>query len=118
MAFTIITCSGVSSTGKLTTQTGITLLHRCSGKIESVIPASRPSASLKRDLMHAGQILVLDGCEDCCGRKKVCSAGFEPYLHIIATDCGITKRGMEEPHYVEIERLVTAVREAMGHSHH
>jgi uncharacterized metal-binding protein len=113
MAVTIITCSGVSSTGKLTTQAGTVLLHRCGGKIEACIPATRPTASLENTLRHAEQILVLDGCGDCCGRKKLQALGIEPQLHLIATDCGIEKRGMEEPDYAEIERLAAAVREAI-----
>jgi uncharacterized metal-binding protein len=113
MAVTIITCSGVSSTGKLTTQAGTVLLHRCGGKIEACIPATRPTASLEGALGHAGTILVLDGCADCCGKKKLQALGIEPQLHLIATDCGIEKRGMEEPDYAEIERLAAAVREAI-----
>ncbi len=113
MAFTIITCSGVSSTGKLTTLVGITLLCRCAGMIEACIPATRPTASLESALRHAENILVLDGCGDCCGRKKLQALGIDPHLHLIATDCGIEKRGMEEPHYGEIERLAAAVREAI-----
>jgi uncharacterized metal-binding protein len=114
MAITIITCSGISSTGKLTTQAGTTLLHRCGGRVEACIPASRPTASLESALQHAGRILVLDGCGDCCGKKKLQALGIEPDLHLIATDCGIEKRGMEEPNYVEIDRLAAAVREAIG----
>lgn len=114
MAFTIITCSGVSSTGKLTTQAGTTLLRRCGGTVEACIPATRPTASLEKAVRHADRILVLDGCGDCCGKKKLQALGVEPHLHLIATDCGIAKRGMEEPHYREIEHLAAAVREAIG----
>lgn len=114
MGFTIITCSGISSTGKLTTQAGTTLLHRCAGTVEACIPATRPTVSLERALHHAEKILVLDGCGDCCGKKKLQALRVEPHLHLIATDCGITKRGMEEPNYAEIEQLAAAVREAIG----
>jgi len=113
MAFTIITCSGISSTGKLTTQTGTVLLRRCPAKVDTCVPATRPTASLESALRHAENILVLDGCGDCCGRKKLQALGIDPHLHLIATDCGIEKRGMEEPHYGEIERLAAAVREAI-----
>jgi uncharacterized metal-binding protein len=114
MAVTIVTCSGVSSTGKLTTQAGTTLLHRCGGRVEACIPASSPTASLENALRHADRILVLDGCSDCCGKKKLQALGIKPQLHLIATDCGIAKRGLEEPHFAEIERLAAAVREAIG----
>jgi len=53
-------------------------------------------------------------CEDCCGMKKVRALGVEPDLHVVATACGIKKRGMDDPQYAEIECLAAAVREAMG----
>jgi len=111
MAFTIITCSGISNTGKLTAQTGAALLHRCGGDVEACVGAR--AAALEDAVRHAERILVLDGCEDCCAGKRVRALGAEPDLHIIATDCGIEKNGMAEPRFDEIERLAAAVREAI-----
>ncbi|HDR72909.1 MAG TPA: hypothetical protein ENN85_03205 [Methanoculleus sp.] len=71
MAFTIITCSGISNTGKLTTQTGSTLLYRCGREIEAYISATHPTQSVEEAIGHAEKILILDGCADCCGRKTV-----------------------------------------------
>ncbi|HDQ07995.1 MAG TPA: zinc-binding protein [Methanoculleus sp.] len=112
MAVTIVTCSGISNTGKLTAQTGAVLLHRCGGDVEACVGA-RDTASLERALVHAEAVLVLDGCEDCCAKKKVLALGIEPCLHIIATACGIEKNGMAEPRFDEIERLAAVVREAI-----
>ena len=100
MGITIITCSGVSNTGKLTTRTGLTLVHRHPGRISGCIQATKSAQSL-------------DGCEDCCGRKKLESLGLVPGIHIIATECGIVKRGTDEPAYEEIESLASAVKEAI-----
>jgi len=36
-----------------------------------------------------------------------------PDLHIVATECGIVKNGMEEPRFDEIERLAAAVIAAL-----
>lgn len=113
MPVTVITCSGVSNTGKLTTQAGSSLMHRCNGKIEACIAATRPRPLLEDDLRHANRILVLDGCSDCCGKKRLISFGIEPHLHIIATECGIKKNGMGEPKFDEIELLTKAVFEAI-----
>jgi uncharacterized metal-binding protein len=110
---TIVTCSGISNTGKVTTQTGAALLRRCSGAVESCIPANRPTALLQNALRHADMILVLDGCGDCCGKKKLQALGIKAHLHLIATDCGIEKNGMAEPSFEEIERLAAAVLEAV-----
>ena len=113
MGITIITCSGVSNTGKLTTQAGLTLMHRCPGKIDNCIEAGRLAALKKNPQDKFDTILVLDGCGDCCGKKKIESLGISPDLQIIATDYGIKKRGMEEPVYSEIETLVSAVKKAL-----
>jgi uncharacterized metal-binding protein len=113
MAFTIVACSGLSNTGKLTFQAGTALVQRCSGRVEACIAATRPTASLEALVRHAERILVLDGCGDCCGRKRVRALGAEPDLHIIATSCGIQKNGMAEPRFDEIERLAAIVVEAI-----
>lgn len=113
MSFTVVACSGVSSTGKLTARTGAILLQRCGGTIEACVPATGPASSLENAVGWAGKILVLDGCGECCAWKKVQALGVEPDLHVVATDCGIEKRGMDEPHYAEIEHLAAAVRAAI-----
>ncbi len=113
MAFTIVACSGISNTGKLTAQVGAMLLHCSCGAVEACIAATRPTASLEAAVRHADRILVLDGCSDCCGRKKVRALGVEPHLHLVATDRGIVKNGMAEPRFDEIERLSAAVLEAI-----
>jgi len=113
LAVTVITCSGVSNTGKLTAQTGAMLLHRSCGAVEACIAATRPTASLENAVRDADRILVLDGCGDCCGKKKLEALGVEPHLHIVATDCGIQKNRMAKPRFDEIERLSAAVLEAI-----
>jgi len=113
MAVTVITCSGISNTGKLTAQAGAALMRRYGGMVEACLAATRPTASLENAVRHADRVLVLDGCGDCCGKKKVQALGIEPHLHIVATDCGIEKNGMAEPRFDEIERLAAAVLEAI-----
>ena len=113
MAVTVITCFGISNTGKLTTQAGAALMRRYGGMVEACLAATRPTASLENAVRHADRVLVLDGCGDCCGKKKVQALGIEPHLHIVATDCGIEKNGMAEPRFDEIERLSAAVLEAI-----
>lgn len=107
----LITCSGISNTGKLTTKVGETLLSRYPGLLEFSLPAR--SDNLRKILTGAEEIIVLDGCPDCCGRKKVRESGVEPDIHVIATECGIIKNGMEEPRFDEIELLTAVVREKL-----
>jgi len=110
---TLITCSGISNTGKLTTKVGELLMQRSPGMIEHCIPCRADPARLHEALSHAEKIAILDGCTDCCGRKKVQEQGYEPEIHFIATDCGIVKNGMEEPRFDEIEHLSFIVKDTL-----
>ncbi|MDK2889662.1 MAG: hypothetical protein PWR21_294 [Methanoculleus sp.] len=100
---TIVTCSGLSNTGKLTGRVGIVVQQRYPGSVEDCIPARRLPPSL------SGRVLALDGCEDTCALKNLREIGVEPDLHVVATGCGIAKNGMAEPRFDEIERLSGAV---------
>ncbi len=90
---TLVTCSGLSNTGKLTGRVGgMVVLQRYPGAIETSIPANRLPASL------SGRILALDGCEDACALKKLRENRVEPDLHVVATECGgVVENGMAEP---------------------
>jgi uncharacterized metal-binding protein len=106
--FTIITCSGISNTGRLTTQAALTLLQRRPGEYVW-IQAQQPAASLEAEIGEAEQVIVIDGCNDCCARKKLSSSRLTPHHHIIATELGIEKKGMAEVQYDEIGKVVAAV---------
>ncbi len=110
---TLITCSGISNTGKLTAKTGEMLIRRCPGLIELCLSARSDPERLLDALTYAEQIVVVDGCTDCCGKKKVQEQGYEPDIHLIATECGIPKSGMEDPRFDEIEHLTMVVREKL-----
>jgi uncharacterized metal-binding protein len=110
---TLITCSGISNTGKLTAKVGEMLIRGSPGLIEHCISSRADSDRLSNALAEAEKIVVLDGCSDCCGRKKVKQLGHDPDIHLIATESGIIKKGMEEPRFDEIELLTTIVREKL-----
>ncbi|WOX56450.1 MULTISPECIES: putative zinc-binding protein [unclassified Methanoculleus] len=106
---TLVTCSGLSNTGKLTARAGMVVWQRYPESVEALLPANRPPASLEEATRSAGRVLALDGCEDTCALKKLREIGVEPDLHVVATGCGIVKNGMAEPRFDEIERLVGVV---------
>lgn len=110
MSYTIITCSGISNTGKLTTRSAALLYQRCAGEIDCCIPATRECEVIDEVLRHTEELLILDGCTDCCALKKIHHLQRRPQHHIIATECGITKNGMEEPTFSEIEELAAIIQ--------
>lgn len=108
MTFTLVTCSGVSNTGKLTTQAALTLLQRRPGQYVWM-HARQSAGTLENEIGNAEHVIVIDGCTDCCAKKKLSASRFAPNLHIIATELGIEKNGMGEVGYDEIEKVVRAV---------
>jgi len=108
MTFALVTCSGISNTGKLTTQVALTLMQRRPGQYVW-IHARQSTATLQADIGDAEQVIVIDGCGDCCAKKKLSSSCIAPHHHIIATELGIEKKGMGDVQYDEIEKVVRAV---------
>jgi len=108
MTYAIVTCSGVSNTGKLTTQAGMLLMQRRPG-IFLCMNCKQSAETLKLDAGGAERLIVIDGCTDHCATRKLTAAGLVPDVCIIATELGIEKNGMADVQYHEIERVVAAV---------
>ncbi|EHQ36317.1 putative zinc-binding protein [Methanoplanus limicola] len=105
----VVTCSGISNTGRLTGQAVNAFMQRHPGVFERHIPAADISDGLSSD----SEVVVIEGCPDCCSCKKLNALGVLPVLHITATDLGIEKRGVDEPAFAEIEILSSELRKAL-----
>ena len=108
MTFALVTCSGISNTGKLTTQAALMLMQRRPGKYVWM-HARQSAATLEAEIGDAEQVIVIDGCTDCCATKKLSKSCLTSHHHIIATELGIEKKGMAGVQYDEIEKLICAV---------
>lgn len=64
MTSALITCSGISKTGKLTTQVALTLLQRSPDQYVW-IQAKRSAVTFETDIGDFDRVIVLDGCSDC-----------------------------------------------------
>ena len=104
----IVTCSGISNTGKLTTQAAQILLQRKPGRYVWM-HAKQSAATLEAEVRDADRVIVIDGCTDCCATKKLSASGLTPHVHIIATELGIEKNGMAEVRFAEIEKVIAAI---------
>jgi uncharacterized metal-binding protein len=105
----LVTCSGISNTGKLTTQAALALMQKQPGRYQWT-HVKKSAASLEEEIRDADQVIVIDGCHDCCATKKFAGTTAVASAHIIATDLGIEKNGMADVQYPEIERVVAAVQ--------
>ena len=113
MTYALVTCSGISNTGKLTTQAALMLMQRRPGQYVWM-HAKQSTASLNEEIGDAGEVIVIDGCGDCCAKKKLSASRLAPHHHIIATELGIEKNGMADVQYDEIEKVVRAVMDKGG----
>lgn len=101
----LLTCSGISHTGQLTTLAGHALHCRYPHIVARHLKLTSLRQSLDRELGESEYLIAVDGCEECCAKKRVDLVGRVPDMYVIATREGISKRGLEEPRYDEIEGL-------------
>ncbi|MDD1659915.1 MAG: putative zinc-binding protein [Methanomicrobiales archaeon] len=106
---TLLTCSGISHTGQLTTRTGTSLRCRHPVLISRHLRLTALKRPLETELQEDECLVAVDGCEECCAKKRMDMIGKTPDAYIVATREGITKRGMDEPRYDEIEGLSRAI---------
>ena len=106
---TLLTCSGISHTGQLTTLTGNSLRHRYPVLVTRHIRLTALKCPLDQELEEETCLVAVDGCEESCAKKRMDLIGRIPDVYLIATRVGITKRGMEKPRYDEIEGLSRAI---------
>ena len=59
------------------------------------------------------KVIIIDGCEDFCGRKKAERCGLMPDCHVVATTCGVVKSGMDELIFCDIEAVCRAAEKEM-----
>jgi uncharacterized metal-binding protein len=111
MPSALVTCSGISNTGKLTTQAALFMLQSRPGQY-IWIHAKQSTVTLENEIGDVEQVIVIDGCTDCCARKKLAASRFAPHHHIIATELGIEKNGMADVQFDEIEKVVCAIIDA------
>jgi uncharacterized metal-binding protein len=105
----LLTCSGISHTGQLTTLTGNFLRHRYPVLVTRHVRLTALKRPLDQEMEGIECLVAVDGCEECCVKKRMDLIGKIPDAYFVATREGITKRGMEEPRYDEIEGLSRAI---------
>ena len=101
----LLTCSGISHTGQLTTKTGNWLRCRHPVLIGRHILLTALKRPIQQEISENEFLVVVDGCGECCAKKRMDAIGKVPDSYIIATQKGIVKRGMDEARYEEIELL-------------
>ena len=100
----LITCSGVSNTGKLTDQAAKYFVQKYPGTIDLLISAKNIEEVNDID-REDSNILVLEGCPEGCVMKKLASKKIEPDILLRTTDLGVAKHGMDDPGFTDIVKI-------------
>jgi uncharacterized metal-binding protein len=106
----LITCSGLSNTGRLTTQVAAILVSRHPTTI-TWVKAHKGLEDIADTVEDADMIIIIEGCSDHCASKKIIDVGIKADIHLVATDLGIEKNGTAEVQWSDIEKVLAAVEQ-------
>ncbi|MDD1706326.1 MAG: putative zinc-binding protein, partial [Methanoregulaceae archaeon] len=81
----LLTCSGISHTGQLTTMTGNSLRGQYPVLITRHIRLTALKRPLETELQEDVCLVAVDGCEECCAKKRMDMIGKIPDAYIVAT---------------------------------
>ena len=109
----LITCSGRSNTGRLTTQAALVLVSRSPGAV-TWIQAHKGEGLIADVAADADQVIVIDGCSDHCATKKCGLVGVMADIHVVATELGVRKDGMADVQWDDVVTLLAAVDREMN----
>lgn len=87
----LLTCSGISHTGQLTTMTGNLLRCRNPLMVTRHLKLTSLERSLEKELDTDEYLVAVDGCEECCAKKRMDLLGKIPDTYVVATREGIEK---------------------------
>jgi uncharacterized metal-binding protein len=109
----LITCSGLSNTGRLTTQVATILMSRHPATI-TWVKANKGGEKIADAVEDADLIIVLEGCSDHCALKKISDVGIKADIHLVATEHGVEKNGMAEVQWSDIENVLTVIEQKIN----
>ena len=109
----LVTCSGLSNTGRLTTQVATILLSRHPAAF-TWVKAHKGGQHIADGAEGADLVIVLEGCPDHCASKKIIDAGIKSDVHLVATELGVEKNGMAEVRWNDVVTVLTALEQRIN----
>lgn len=94
VSYILLPCSGVSTVGRLTLDVSKTFAEKKSSSVKSIAAVAADSESF--DDSDMVQVVVIDGCDKCCGHKILKMKNLTAKYHLILSDLGIEKQGSED----------------------
>lgn len=99
----IFACSGASDVGHLTDRAARALAREGVGRMYCLAGIGGRVESMLATARAAKKVLVIDGCDQECGRKTLQQAGLERFLHLKLAELGFLKsKSTETPGDVNV----------------
>jgi len=109
----LITCSGFSNTGRLTSQVATILMSRYPATF-TWVKAHQWGENIADAVEDADLVIVLEGCSDHCASKKIIDMEIKADIHLVATELGVEKKGMAGVQWSDVEKVLTAIEQKIN----
>ena len=109
----IFTCCGAAYSGQVSNRAGGNLMKEGVGNLFCVTAVGAGIPDKLERTRNAGRRVVIDGCDDHCGRKVMEGAGFSVDLHVDVTALGIAKKPAEPALTTDAKRVADHIQEAL-----
>ena len=87
----VFACSGAADVGELSGLAARKMTRDGTGKMYCLTGIGGHVSGIMETTQAAKAILVIDGCQQCCGQKTLQLAGFTGFMHLQLTNMGFVK---------------------------
>ena len=110
----VLACSGGSNVGQITNEVAKLLDSGNDAVFSCLAGVGGGISGFKESAKGAEMVLVIDGCQLCCGKACMENAGLTGYEHIVVTDFDVEKTHEITVCPDEIERVISAAKQKLG----
>ena len=87
----LLACSGASNVGQIANQAAVELTREGRGKMFCLAGIGGGLSGFVQSAKDVSQMVLIDGCEVCCGKKTLEREGVPVGNHLVLTELGIAK---------------------------
>ena len=109
----IFTCCGAAYSGQVSNRAGVSLMQAGAGNLFCITAVGAGIPDKLERARSAGRRVIIDGCDDHCGRKVMEGAGLKVDLHVDVTELGVAKKPVEPALIADAKRVVTHVQASL-----
>jgi uncharacterized metal-binding protein len=112
----LFTCCGAAYSGQVANRAGVNLSQEGAGSLFCIAAVGAGIPDKMDRARSAGQRVVIDGCDDHCGRKIMERAGLPVELHVDVTTLGVEKKPAIPALTTDAKRVVEHAKASLTQS--